>query len=66
VTAIAQGAESAVLGTVFNRLTFAIHAAPQIKQISDLKGKTLTSGSIGRQQLFCRASFSEIARKHLS
>ena len=32
------------LGPVFNRLTFAIHAIPQIKQIGDLKGKTLAAG----------------------
>src|SRR5215470_8749109 len=38
VAAIAQGAEVAILGTVFTRLTFAIHAGPQIKQISDLRG----------------------------
>ena len=57
VAAIAQGAELAILGTVFNRLTFAIHAAPQIKQISDLKGKTLASGSIGGNSYFAALVF---------
>ncbi len=34
VGAAANGAEIAILGTVFTRLTFAIHASPQIKQIA--------------------------------
>lgn len=57
VAAIAQGAELAMLGTVFNRLTFAIHAAPQIKQIGDLKGKTLATGSIGGNSYFAALVF---------
>ena len=57
VAAIAQGAELAMLGTVFNRLTFAIHAAPQIKQVSDLKGKTLATGSIGGNSYFAALVF---------
>ena len=57
VAAIAQGAELAMLGTVFNRLTFAIHAAPQIKQISDLKGNTLATGSIGGNSYFAALVF---------
>src|SRR5215475_1002576 len=52
VAAIAQGAELAMLGTVFSRLTFAIHAGPQIKQISDLKGKLIGAGSIGGNSYF--------------
>jgi ABC-type nitrate/sulfonate/bicarbonate transport system substrate-binding protein len=46
-----------MLGTVFNRLTFAIHASPQIKQISDLKGKTLATGSIGGNSYFAALVF---------
>jgi ABC-type nitrate/sulfonate/bicarbonate transport system substrate-binding protein len=57
VAAIAQGAEVAILGTVFTRLTFAIHAAPQIKQISDLKGKTVASGSVGGNSYFAGLLF---------
>src|SRR5262245_66675550 len=44
VAAAAQGADVAILGTIFTRLNFAIHASSQIKQISDLKGKTLATG----------------------
>lgn len=57
VAAIAQGAEVAILGTVFTRLTFAIHAATQIKQISDLKGKTIASGSVGGNSYFAGLLF---------
>jgi ABC-type nitrate/sulfonate/bicarbonate transport system substrate-binding protein len=57
VAAAAQGAEIAILGTVFNRLTFAIHASPQIKQISDLKGKTLAAGAIGGNSYFAALAF---------
>jgi ABC-type nitrate/sulfonate/bicarbonate transport system substrate-binding protein len=57
VAAIAQGAEVVILGTVFTRLTFAIHAGPQIKQISDLKGKTLAAGSIGGNSYFAGLLF---------
>jgi ABC-type nitrate/sulfonate/bicarbonate transport system substrate-binding protein len=57
VAAIAQGAEVAILGTVFTRLTFAIHVSPQIKQISDLKGKTLAAGSIGGNSYFAGLVF---------
>jgi len=38
VSAAAQGAEVVILGTVFRRLIFAVHAVPQIKEIKDLKG----------------------------
>ncbi len=57
VAAGAQGAEIAILGTVFSRLTFAIHASPQIKQISDLKGKTLAAGAIGGNSYFAALAF---------
>lgn len=57
VAAIAQGAELAMLGTVFTRLTFAIHAGPQIKQIADLKGKTIATGSIGGNSYFAALVF---------
>lgn len=57
VAAAAQGAEVAILGTVFTRLTFAIHASPQIKQISDLKGKTVAAGAIGGNSYFAGLLF---------
>ena len=57
VAAMAQGAEIAILGTLFTRLTFAIHASPQIKQISDLQGKTLGAGSIGGNSYFAALVF---------
>src|ERR671911_2388405 len=57
VSAAAQGAEVAILGTVFNRLTFAVHASPQIKQVSDLKGKTLATGAIGGNSYFAALAF---------
>jgi ABC-type nitrate/sulfonate/bicarbonate transport system substrate-binding protein len=57
VAAAANGAEIAILGTVFSRLTFAIHASPQIKQISDLKGKTLAAGAIGGNSYFAALAF---------
>ena len=58
VSAIAQGAEVAILGTVFTRLTFAIHASPQIKQLSDLKGKTIAAGAIGGNSYFAGVLFA--------
>jgi ABC-type nitrate/sulfonate/bicarbonate transport system substrate-binding protein len=57
VAAAANGAEIAILGTVFSRLTFAIHASPQIKQISDLKGKTIAAGAIGGNSYFAALAF---------
>ena len=57
VFAAAQGAEVAILGTVFNRLTFAVHVTPQIKQISDLKGKTLATGAVGGNSYFAALAF---------
>jgi ABC-type nitrate/sulfonate/bicarbonate transport system substrate-binding protein len=57
VSAAAQGAEVAILGTVFNRLTFAVHVTPQIKEISDLKGKTLATGAVGGNSYFAALAF---------
>jgi ABC-type nitrate/sulfonate/bicarbonate transport system substrate-binding protein len=57
VSAAAQGVEVAILGTVFNRLTFAVHVTPEIKQISDLKGKTLATGAVGGNSYFAALAF---------
>jgi ABC-type nitrate/sulfonate/bicarbonate transport system substrate-binding protein len=57
VSAAAQGAEVAMLGTVFSKLTFAVHVSPQIKQISDLKGKTLATGAVGGNSYFAALAF---------
>src|SRR3972149_10044730 len=57
VAAAAQGAGISIVGTVFSRLTFAIHVTPQIKQISDLKGKVLAAGSIGGNSYFAGLVF---------
>jgi ABC-type nitrate/sulfonate/bicarbonate transport system substrate-binding protein len=57
VAAAAQGAEIAIVGTVFSRLTFAIHATSQVKQIGDLKGKTLAAGAIGGNSYFAALAF---------
>jgi len=57
VAAAAQGAEISIVGTVFSRLTFAIHVSPQIKQISDLKGKVLAAGAIGGNSYFAGLVF---------
>jgi ABC-type nitrate/sulfonate/bicarbonate transport system substrate-binding protein len=57
VAAAAQGADVAILGTIFNRLNFAVHASAEIKQISDLKGKTLATGAIGGNTYFAALLF---------
>jgi len=57
VAAASQGAEIAILGTVFTRLTFAIHANPQIKQIADLKGKVIAAGAVGGNSYFAALVF---------
>ncbi len=57
VAAAANGAEISILGTVFTRLTFAIHASPQIKQISDLKGKMIAAGAGGGNSYFAAMAF---------
>ena len=70
VAAAAQGAEISILGTVFSRLTFAIHAGPQIKQIGDLKGKVIGAGSVGGNSYFAGLVFIQkagwIANKDVS
>ena len=57
VAAASQGAEISILGTVFSRLTFAIHAAPQIKQIGDLRGKVIGAGAVGGNSYFAGLVF---------
>ena len=57
VSAAAQGADVVILGTIFTRLNFAVHASPQIKQINDLKGKTLATGTIGGNTHFAALIF---------
>src|ERR671924_73498 len=57
VSAAAQGAEVAILGTVFRRLIFAVHAVPQIKEIKDLKGKNLAVGNVGGNSYFAGLLF---------
>ena len=57
VAAAAQGAEISILGTVFTRLTFAIHANPQIQQIADLKGKIVAAGAVGGNSYFAALVF---------
>jgi ABC-type nitrate/sulfonate/bicarbonate transport system substrate-binding protein len=57
VAAAAQGADVAILGTIFTRLNFAVHASAQIKQVSDLKGKTLATGTIGGNTYFAALLF---------
>ena len=57
VTAAAQGAEVVILGTVFKRLIFGVHAAPQIRDPSDLKGKSIAAGTIGGNSYFAGQLF---------
>src|SRR5438046_4643455 len=57
VSAAAQGAEVVILGTVFRRLIFAVHAVPQIKEIKDLKGKDLAVGNVGVNSSFAGLLF---------
>ena len=57
VAAAAQGAEISILGTVFTRLTFAIHAHSQIQQIADLKGKIVATGAVGGNSHFAALVF---------
>ncbi len=57
VSAAAQGAEVVILGTVFRRLIFAIHAAPQIKDVSDLRGKSMAVGTVGGNSYFAGQLF---------
>src|SRR5262245_10015599 len=57
VSAAAQGAEVVILGTVFTRLIFAVHAVPQIKDIADLKGKSMAVGTVGGNSYFAGQLF---------
>jgi NitT/TauT family transport system substrate-binding protein len=70
VAAAAQGAEVAILGTIFARLNFAVHASAQINQVADLKGKTLATGTIGGNTYFAALLFLQkfgwVANKDVS
>jgi len=57
VSAAAQGAEVVILGTVFKRLIFGVHAAPQIKDVGDLKGKNIAAGTVGGNSYFAGQLF---------
>jgi ABC-type nitrate/sulfonate/bicarbonate transport system substrate-binding protein len=57
VAAAAQGAEVVILGTVFKRLIFGVHAAPQIKDVGDLKGKNIAAGTVGGNSYFAGQLF---------
>jgi NitT/TauT family transport system substrate-binding protein len=57
VSAAAQGAEVVILGTVFKRLIFGVHVAPQIKEVGDLKGKSIAAGSVGGNSYFAGQLF---------
>ena len=57
VSAAAQGAEVVILGTVFTRLIFMVHAVPQIKDITDLKGKSVAVGTVGGNSYFAGQLF---------
>src|SRR5262245_24475041 len=57
VSAAAQGAEIVILGNVFRRLIFMVHATPQLKEISDLKGKNVAAGTIGGNSYFAGQLF---------
>lgn len=52
IIAAAQGAEVVMVGTVFPRLVSSVHASPEIKEIKDLKGKTLGTGIVGGNSYF--------------
>lgn len=52
VSAAVEGADIVMLGTFFNRLAFSVHAPEQIKDIQDLKGKTLGTGAISGNSYF--------------
>ena len=45
------------MGTVFRRLIFGVHAAPQIKDASDLKGKSIAAGNVGGNSYFAGQFF---------
>lgn len=52
VAAAIEGLDVVMLGTVFDRLVFALHASPEIKKIEDLKGKTIGIGNRGANSYF--------------
>src|SRR5688500_10483276 len=70
VAAGAEGGQVAILGTVFSRLTFAVHAGAQIRQISDLKGKLVGAGAVGGNSYFAGLAFLQqfgwVANKDVS
>lgn len=57
VSAASRGAEVAIVGTVFTRLVFAVHASPQIKEVADLKGKVMVAGAVGGNSYFAALLF---------
>ncbi len=57
VSAAAQGAEVVILGNVFRRLIFMVHTVPQIKDIADLKGKSIAAGTVGGNSYFAGQLF---------
>lgn len=52
ISAAVQGMDVAIYGTDFDRLVFALHASDQIKDVKDLKGKTIGAGNIGGNSYF--------------
>ena len=52
ISAAVQGMDVAIYGTNFDRLVFALHASDQIKDVKDLKGKTIGAGNIGGNSYF--------------
>src|SRR5919109_789719 len=57
VSAAAQGADVVILGPVFKRPIFAVHATPQIKDVNDLKGKSIAVGNVGGNSYFAGQLF---------
>ena len=52
VAAATKGVDVVILGTVFDRLVFALHASQEIKNIKDLKGRTIGIGNRGANSYF--------------
>ena len=52
IVAAAQGVDVVLVGTVFPRLVSSVHASPDIKDLRELKGKTLGTGLIGGNGYF--------------
>src|SRR6266511_1711422 len=57
VSAAAQSAAVVIVGTVCNRLIFMVHAVPQIKDVTDLKGKSVAVGTVGGNSYFAGQLF---------